>query len=269
MGRTEPNPLRIAPIGKRPRLTLAVLCHLPNQKGYHEHRLEVINLTLKSMVEGLPDAIRQRTELMVYLNDVCAELTYPEVGELTIIRREKNAGAEDAKRLLLAGARARYVAYSDDDVFYWPGWYEASRAVMDAFKADRVSCCPFWGLRSAEPARQLGAVPTKTNPQWDKDWWGSIHPQQFLLPPMKSKTFTVPSRLVPKMRAYGGAHHLQFLTRRAHDLAGLVDRGPFIMQGGGTFEAAIEGAGMVSLCTLERYALHIGNVIDGAVAAAL
>jgi hypothetical protein len=247
-------------------LTLAVLCHLPNQEGYHEHRLDVINLTLKSMVEGLPDDIRGRTELMVYLNDVCAPLTYPDVGELTVIQRQKNAGAEDAKRLLLAGARAKYVAYSDDDVFYWPGWYEASRKVLDAFKADRVSCCPFWALRSAEPARVYGAKPRDTR-KWDLDWWASIHdPVRFPMPKFHEKTFVVQKNGV---EAYGGAHHLQFLTSKALVLAGLVKRGEYIMQGGGDFETAIEGAGLRSLCTTERYCLHIGNVIDGAVKAAL
>jgi hypothetical protein len=219
------------------------------------------------MVEGLPDDIRARTELMVYLNEVCAPLTYPDVGELTIIERQENAGAEDAKRLLLAGARAKYVAYSDDDVFYWPGWYEASRKVMDAFDADRVSCCPFWSLRSANEARRFGAKPRKTNAEWDRDWWNSIHPPElFPMPKLHEHTFVVAKKGV---EAYGGAHHLQFLTRKAPVLAGLVQQGEYIMQGGGEFEKGIEAAKLVSLCTIDRYCLHIGNVIDGAVKAAL
>src|SRR3990167_7412462 len=67
--RVGQNPLKYRPIPSRPDVVASVITHLPDQEGYHAHRLEIVKLSLTSMREFC------NAHILIWDNGSCAELT--------------------------------------------------------------------------------------------------------------------------------------------------------------------------------------------------
>ena len=120
---------------KPARVTLAVLTYLPEQAGYFEHRLETTRLCIESLVMNTPEPY----DLMVFDNGSCKEL----VGLLCAMRDEdkihnlflssRNIGKIGAFQYIFNAARGEIVAYTDDDVFFLPGWLDEHLKILDTY----------------------------------------------------------------------------------------------------------------------------------------
>jgi len=136
MPRIGMNPSRGKKIGQEPsRVTMAVLTYLPVEIGYFEHRFDVTRLCLESMISNSPPG----NDLMVFDNGSCSRLTnYLEdlygTGKIQyLFLSSQNIGKMAALKVIFNSAPGEIVAYTDDDVFFMPGWLDAHLELLDNY----------------------------------------------------------------------------------------------------------------------------------------
>jgi hypothetical protein len=136
MPRIGINPNRGQVTEYRPaRITLAMLTYLPHQAGYFAERLAVTRLSLESLIAHTP----QPFDLLVFDNGSCPEL----VGYLChkrdqglinyLLLSNTNIGKIGALHEIFNAAPGEIVAYTDDDVFFLPGWLEAHLGILETY----------------------------------------------------------------------------------------------------------------------------------------
>lgn len=130
------NPARTKHSKYRPaRVTVAVLVHIPHLTGFYEHRLGVFEACLDSIIQNTTVPY----DLMVFDNASCQEIqTYVNgLQEQDLVRlvyrSSTNIGKLAALRLIFSSAPGELVAFSDDDVYHYPGWLSAELQIYDAF----------------------------------------------------------------------------------------------------------------------------------------
>jgi glycosyltransferase involved in cell wall biosynthesis len=117
------------------RITLAMLTYLPNQAGYFAERLAVTRLSLESLIANTPEP----HDLIVFDNGSCSELVeylcrLRDQGHINyLILSSANIGKISALQLIFRAAPGEIVAYSDDDVFFLPGWLQAHLKIMETY----------------------------------------------------------------------------------------------------------------------------------------
>jgi hypothetical protein len=117
------------------RITLAMLTYLPNQAGYFAERLAVTRLSLESLITHTPKTY----DLIVFDNGSCSDLVsylcqLRDQGLINyLILSGSNIGKISALQVIFRAALGEIVAYSDDDVFFLPGWLDAHLQIMETF----------------------------------------------------------------------------------------------------------------------------------------
>jgi glycosyltransferase involved in cell wall biosynthesis len=132
--RVGQNPIKsVETIAPPAPVTVVIISYIPFLSGYYEHSLEILKLCINS--------IRANTsgeyDLYVFDNASCSEvrnylLAEQSAGKIQFLQlSERNVGKAAAWNIALAAAPGDYVAYADSDVYFYPGWLEAS---LQAFK---------------------------------------------------------------------------------------------------------------------------------------
>ncbi|MFZ2095288.1 MAG: glycosyltransferase family 2 protein [Anaerolineales bacterium] len=136
MPRIGINPNRGQVTKYRPaRITLAMLTYLPNQAGYFAERLAVTRLSLESLITHTP----QPFDLLVFDNGSCPELVdylrqKRDQGLINyLVLSSTNIGKVGALHEIFRAAPGEIVAYTDDDVFFLPGWLEAHLKILESY----------------------------------------------------------------------------------------------------------------------------------------
>ena len=136
MPRIGMNPSRQRPSGYKPaKVTLAVLTHLPHEAGYFEHRFSVTRLCLESLIAHTPEPF----DLIVFDNGSCTELVdylveMRDNGKIDfLILSSQNVGKIAALQTIFKMAPGEYVGYTDDDVYFLPGWLDAHMDILEAY----------------------------------------------------------------------------------------------------------------------------------------
>lgn len=117
------------------RITLAMLTYLPNQAGYFSERMAVTRLSLESLITHTP----QPRDVLVFDNGSCKELVdflcqLRAEGRINyLILSSENIGKISALQVIFQAAPGDLVAYSDDDIFFLPGWLDAHLNIMDTY----------------------------------------------------------------------------------------------------------------------------------------
>jgi hypothetical protein len=120
---------------KPSRITLAMLTYLPNQAGYFSERLAVTRLSLESLIAHTPKPY----DLIVFDNGSCPDLVnylcgLRDQGLINyLILSNSNIGKISALQVIFRAAPGEIVAYSDDDVFFLPGWLDAHLKIMETY----------------------------------------------------------------------------------------------------------------------------------------
>ncbi len=117
------------------RVTLAVLTYLPAEAGYFAERLDVTRLCLASLRANTPPDC----DLLVFDNGSAQALTTHlqalhargAIDYLVLSRR--NIGKINALRTIFKMAPGEIVAYTDDDVYFMPGWLDEHLKILDTF----------------------------------------------------------------------------------------------------------------------------------------
>lgn len=255
----------LKPLPPAPLVSACVVTHLTSHP-YHKDRMEVVKLCLDTMIAGLQGT---SYELLIWDNDSTPEFrAMLEAYNPDVLVKSKNVGGHNGRRNLAEIARGELLAQADDDVIFHPSWLEMQLEVLTTF--------PNVGIVSGSPYRWAfawGSQPTETLPKEVKITRGKLLPEQWI----KDACASVGQDYHASMwglkdiddvvleyngvKAFGHAHHLQFLGKREL-VTPFLFRSPYLLANGRKFNEDIMGAGHLQLTTFRRSALHVGNLVD-------
>jgi glycosyltransferase involved in cell wall biosynthesis len=201
------------------KITLAVVTYIPFLSGYYAQSLEVLKICLGSIFAHT----EQPFDLLVFDNASCPEV----ISYLNQLRGEEkiqylilsdaNIGKVGAWNFIFGAAPGEFIAYSDSDVYYYPGWLSRHLEVFEAFpEAGTVTGLPRRGRRTfyTNTIQQLKNLP---NADYEE---GKFIPDEWILDHARSlgKAETVQDDIDYRINrngvaAYATATHFQFMVR--------------------------------------------------------
>jgi glycosyltransferase involved in cell wall biosynthesis len=272
--RVGQNPAKsIEKVAQPKKITVATVTYIPHLKGYYAESLEV----LKSCINSLWENTSLPFDLLVFDNDSCSDvqeflLGAKEKGLIQyLLLSDKNVGKGGAWNFIFQGSQGEIIAYSDSDVFFYPGWLEHSLEILETF--------PGVGMVTARPLRSPEEYYSKTLE------WAQTQPDVTLesgkfitwdvfrehilslgVSEMQAREwFDSKSewRLTYKgVSAFISAAHFQFVTQKSviqQFLPLEMDRPMGQVR---SLDQMINQAGYLRLATCEPYVKHLGNRID-------
>jgi hypothetical protein len=136
MPRTGINPSRGRKTDYTPaRVTLAVLTYLPDTVAYYENRFDVTRLCLDSLIANTPEPY----DLLVFDNGSSPQMidhlrSLRDSGDIDyLLLSARNIGKIGALQMITRFAPGEIIAYTDDDIFFLPGWLETHLKVIDTY----------------------------------------------------------------------------------------------------------------------------------------
>lgn len=274
------NPARGKVSSYRPaRVTAIVITYIPALEGYFRQRLDILKATLTS--------IRRTNEpfdLLVFDNASCQPvrdylLEMQRGGHIDyLLLSRRNIGKIGAFQVAFAAAPGEMIAYSDDDILFYPGWLEAQLQILETFpKAGMVSglpvrdastyACQTLEAFAAQPWSEIEVRREQRIPdEWEADWARSTgrNPQKHLDATADHLDWVF---RIGDVEAIGGASHFQFIAPKTLLLEVLPkDWSGQLMGQMRELDMAIDRLGFLRLATVERYVRHIGNVISADIA---
>lgn len=136
MPRIGMNPSRGQSTDYKPaKVTLVMLTHIPNDIGYFEKRFEVLRISLESYIQNttIPHDLivfdnNSNADVVNYLKDMRDKdkIDY-------LILSSRNIGKMGALQIAFRAAPGEIIAYTDDDVFFLPGWLEHHLEVLETY----------------------------------------------------------------------------------------------------------------------------------------
>jgi hypothetical protein len=269
------NPARNKSISYKPsRVTAAMVSYIPNLEGYFQHRLDVLKLSLESLIQSLD----QTCDIMIFNNGSCHEVVeyldnQLRAGKINyLIHSRINLGVIGAFKVLFNAAPGEIIAYSDDDVLYYPGWLDAHLQIISTFpQVGMVSGAPV-GYSSEHAlsavdnfiqndAESLEVSELPRNEQWESSWAESTGRsiEEHLLACKDTPHLQLTFRGVDAIQ---GAKHFQFVTPKEIISQALAsDWTGSLMDGLVSLDEAIDSLGYLRLTTPTRFARHIGNAL--------
>lgn len=117
-------------------VTVVIICYIPYLSGYFQHSLDVLKLSLNSIWENTEDT---EYDLLVFDNGSCDQ-----VREYLITLRNENmiqylilsstnVGIPGAWNISFKAAPGKYVAFSDYDIYFYPGWLKEHLKILNNF----------------------------------------------------------------------------------------------------------------------------------------
>lgn len=277
MARIGVNPARGKSSDYQPaRVTVALLCCIPHLDGYFKHRLDVLKLTLSS----LQDHTREPYDLMVFDNGSCPPVvdylrSLNQTGALDyLLLSQQNIGKIGALKFIFNAAQGDVVAYSDDDIFFYPGWLEAHLDILESFpQVGMVSGIPLRdrskrASTTLQKLQQTGATDITISKErrvldeWEADWASSVgrDPEEHLAATSEDTEIVLRSNGI---EAIGTASHFQFVAPRQVILAALpADWSGRLMGEMIELDEAVDNQGCLRLSTFNRYVRHMGNALS-------
>lgn len=255
-------------------LTIATVTYMPCLEGYWQEALDVLRVCIDSLRTNTGEPF----DLMVFDNGSCREvrehlLQRQQAGEIQhLFLSEKNVGKVGALNMMFGAAQSELLAFTDSDVYFYPGWLEAERRVLEAF--------PDVGMVSGVPtAQNFGKFTTSTLKRAAEDpdvriETGALVPEEWTRRYAASLGKTNPDSFVEKhgrqghtkltrngVSAYATATHFQFLAK-TEVLRSIVPL-PVTMAVGAEWvmDEALDQGGFQRL-TVDGYVVHhLGNVL--------
>lgn len=281
MTRIGINPARNRVTTYRPaRVTVAVLVYVPYMEGYFRHRLDVLKLCLGSLVKNTQEPY----DLLVFDNGSCDEVKsflheiFDSGAIQYLLTSSENIGKIGALKILFRAAPGEVIAYSDDDIFFYPGWLSEHLKLLDSFpNVGMVSGCAVRtlfdhgtksNLRLADSDPEVRLIRGQQIPEtWEHEWAESYgrDPEAHLEAIRSMEDMVIERRGV---RGFAIANHNQFLTPKLVISEHLPpDWSGRLMGEMNELDNAIDEGGYLRLSTIERTTKHMGNMISPAMAA--
>jgi glycosyltransferase involved in cell wall biosynthesis len=160
MPRIGRHPLKVKGLKdevKHRDVTVTTIVHIPMLQGYWEQSLEVLKLFFQSLFAST----ERPFDLMVFDNNSCAEvqdylISLQQAGKIQYLTLSTyNLRKLGALNYLLTTAPGEYIAFADSDVYFLPGWLEASLNVLNVFpEAAKVTALPIVGGDTSKIAQK-------------------------------------------------------------------------------------------------------------------
>ncbi|MCW5875560.1 MAG: glycosyltransferase family 2 protein [Anaerolineales bacterium] len=254
-------------------VTVVVLVYIPFLSGYYAESLEVLKLCLGSLQANTPQG---EYDLLVFDNGSCAAVREYLLAEQAAGRiqhlwlSERNLGKPAAWNAAFAAAPGEAVAYADSDVYFHPGWLQASLDALRAFpKAGMVTAMPMLVPQKYSSAtlswakRQRGIKLERGELLPWEDFWR--HARSLGDTQEQAREFYAQNqaiRLSAKGRHYyAGAAHFQFTAPKAALQAVLPIPAERPMGRVRLLDESMNKAGYLRLCTAEWHVQHMGNTL--------
>jgi glycosyltransferase involved in cell wall biosynthesis len=131
------NPVKV----KQPTLsppkpvTVVIITYIPYLSGYYQYGLDVLELSLNSIWENTEEAF----DLLVFDNGSCDKvreylITQKDNNRIQyLILSSKNVGIPGAWNISFNAAPGKYIAFSDYDIYYFPGWLKEHLNIFERF----------------------------------------------------------------------------------------------------------------------------------------
>jgi glycosyltransferase involved in cell wall biosynthesis len=276
MARLGINPARKKQSLYKPHeVTVAMLVYIPSLEGYFQQRLEILKVSIQSLLSNTKTAFD-----FLVLDNGSSENVRSYLKELNdqgrinyLILSSRNLGVEGGLKVLANSALGKYIAYTNDDVFYYPGWLQEHLKIMNTFPdVGMVSGAPV-GIQSTladdsliklmdQNLPELTVSRTARNPQWEEDWAKSTGRN---IDEHQSFIKETPHTLLDYkgVMAVGLANHYQFIAPVSVIKKALPDKWRGNLMGGVVeLDRTVDRMGYLRLSTKDRYTRHIGNALD-------
>ncbi len=271
MPRVGHNPARfVEKVAQPAAITVTVVNCIPFLSGYYEQSLDV----LKAVIESL-NATREPEhpyDVMVFDNHSCAEVRdylkqAADEGKIQyLVLSDTNIGKIGAWNFMFGAAQGKYIAFTDGDVVFRPGWLSASLALFEAFpNVGMVTARPLptpmeYSSATLEWARQARALKEGRFLDWETFWehTGSLGVAEAEARKMYDET-TMYRVQRGGQTAFIGAAHFQFMARREtlQKIVPLPSKQP--MRGERALDIAINEMGLLRLTTEKPLVVHLSN----------
>lgn len=275
MPRIGQNPMKWdADVREAAPITLTTIVHIPMLAGYWKNSFAVLKLFLQSVSQNtIP-----QFDLMVFDNGSCKEVQdylveMQRAGQIRLlILSRHNVGKVSAWNHLFAMAPGDFISYTDSDVYFLPGWLEASLATLEAFpEAGMVTAQPICGAlndrhrHTIEQARQSPSVMVQEGHDLVPEHY--IEARRRGLGDTKAQySKRLENRWDVRLRrgaldTYVGGSHFQFTTRSQYikPLLPLEVRGLIGPKSVLVLDDALVASGLWRLSTPEYLVHHMGN----------
>ncbi|NQS91175.1 MAG: glycosyltransferase family 2 protein [Chloroflexi bacterium] len=276
MTRFGMNPARNKSISYTPsKVTAAMMTYIPNLEGYFSHRLDVLKLSMESLIHSLGG----KNDILVLNNGSCKEVRdyldlLLENGSINyLIHSRRNLGVIGGFKILFNAAPGEFVAYSDDDVFYYPDWLEAHLTILDTYpKTGMVSGAPVgYSSEHAVTAvdafikQSAGSVKIREQARvesWEESW--AVSTGRPVSDHLSAIQETPHKLLVYRgVEAVQSAKHFQFITpKKVICKAFSPEWSGSLMDDLVSLDESVDQLGYLRLSTPNRYARHIGNTLS-------
>lgn len=253
-----------------------MITYIPHLEGYFQQRLEIMKISLGSLLVNTPRPF----DLFVFDNGSCPEAVrylqeLRDQGEIDFLLLSKlNIGKIGAFQVLFHAMTGEVIAYSDDDILFYPGWLEAQLKLLEAF--------PEAGMISALPVRNAATYAIEAvhsilhradsrivleeqhliPDEWEDDWAASTGRD----PQAHRKGMAERKDLILQRdgaRAVAGANHFQFIAPRDVLMKVLPNGWSGKLMGQMVeLDEAVDRMGRMRIATPERYTRHIGNMVS-------
>jgi glycosyltransferase involved in cell wall biosynthesis len=253
-------------------VTIFIVTYIPFLAGYYAHSLDVLKVCLGSILAHTSGPF----DLVVFDNASCPEVVsylneLKTAGKIQyLILSDKNIGKVGAWNVVFGAGLGEYIAYSDSDVYYYPGWLEKHLEIMKTFpEAGTVSGIPRRGDRVFynHTLELLGSLPDALveegqfiSPKWVFEHLRSLGKEEEAQEELRQNDYRITRNGVS---AYASGDHFQFMVRSEtvrQYLPFSYDRpmGDSVHN----FDRAINRSNLIRLAVAERVVRHLGNILD-------
>lgn len=253
-------------------ITVVVITYIPFLTGYYTQSLEILKTCLNSLWKNTD----LDYDLLVFDNASCQEVRNYLI-ELQsrkqiqfLLLSDKNIGKTGAWNVIFNAAPGELIAYSDCDVYFFPGWLSAlSEVFEDIPEIGMITGIPMWSpekfssstIQWAEENPDASIEHGKLLP-WE-DYWR--HASSLGHPEEKSRQHyqtCLDYRIEYNSRKfYVGAGHFQFVTRKSvlQGILPLSSERPMgqVRQ----LDIALNNQGFLRLSTSDWWVQHLGNTL--------
>ncbi len=267
------NPAKALKEAPKPApITVVIVTYIPYLRGYYRESLDVLRVCLDSLWRHTSE---RPFEVMVFDNASGPEtrqflLEAHREGRIQyLLLSEKNLGVVGAWNIAFQAAPGEIIAYADSDVYFHPGWLEASLDLLETFpRVGMVTARPFLNAPERWTATRAWA---ESHPEVDIEWgfyltWEAFYAfETGLGQPEEAIREAFQTRKMLKMRyrgkeAIAGAGHWQFVAykRVLQDVLPLSYTRP-MGSDVARLDETLNAKGYLRLMTTEVYVDHMGN----------
>jgi glycosyltransferase involved in cell wall biosynthesis len=279
MPRIGQNPMKMTRRSYSPsEVSVCTLVYIPELTTYWSGALEVLKASLATIRANSGTDF----DLIVLDNGSCPEVCryleqLADEGQIDIlIRCAENHGKPGAWNVLFPACPGRYIAYTDSDVLFGPGWLDETLKVFQTFEnVGAVTGRPTrttQSIRAATLSATLDYAETAGNLSVER---GNIIPQEYLdehersLGRHGSDVFNDPNFVDVRLTrgdvtAYASASHFQFMMPRETAMKLLPIATDRSLGGENEqWDRRINELGLLRLSLSRPFVWHVGNTLDG------